>query len=144
MPEYQRRQIAQNKRFDLLLPYKRERLYREQLSEIGNSAVMLFRPAMTRDVDEAGLWPGARAIWSQWDGYLKDGAGAKLKASLQERGVPLENVHTSGHASITDLKRLAAVVSPSALVPIHTFEGDRFPEYFDNVVRRKDGEWWDV
>ena len=144
VPEYQRRQIAQNKRFDLLLPYKRERLYREQLSEIGNSAVMLFRPAMTRDVDEAGLWPGARAIWSQWDGYLKDGAGAKLKASLQERGVPLENVHTSGHASITDLKRLAAVVSPSALVPIHTFESDRFPEYFDNVVRRKDGEWWDV
>jgi ribonuclease J len=144
VPEYQRRQIVKNKLFDLLAPYKAARIYREHLSEIGERAVMLFRPAMMPDIDGANLWPGARAIWSQWDGYLRDGPGAKLKADLEERKVPFESIHTSGHASIADLKRLAVAVAPSALVPIHTFEGDRFPEYFENVVRRQDGEWWEV
>lgn len=144
VPEYQRRHVARNKLFDLLRPYKDARIFREELAGNGNDAVMLFRPAMLRDVDEAGLWRGARAIWSQWSGYLADGPGAKLKADLAARNVPLEVIHTSGHASIADLKRLAEAVAPRALVPVHTFEGDRFPEYFENVVRRNDGEWWEV
>jgi ribonuclease J len=105
---------------------------------------MLFRPAMTRDLELGNLWKDARAIWSQWDGYLKGGAGAKLKADLLERGIRLEVIHTSGHASIADLKRLAGALNPGRLVPIHTFQASRFSEYFANVTRRADGEWWEV
>lgn len=144
IPEYQRRQIARNERFDLLEPYKSVRVYPEQLEMLASRAVMLFRPAMMFDADRAGLWEGARAIWSQWDGYLKEGAGAKLRADLADRGIPLEAIHTSGHASIRDLQRLASAVSPRALVPIHTFQANSYPEFFANVVRRKDGEWWPV
>ena len=46
--------------------------------------------------------------------------------------------------SIADLQRLAAAVHPKALVPIHTFEPERFPELFENVVLRQDGDWWEV
>jgi len=144
VPEYQRRQIARSKLFELLAPYKAARVYREHISDIAAKAVMLFRPAMLPDIDAAGLWEGARAIWSQWAGYLADGAGAKLKAELAERGVPFEIIHTSGHASIPDLKRLAAAINPAALVPIHTFEADRYAALFSNVVRRNDGEWWAI
>ena len=144
VPEYQRRQIKQNKLFDLLEPYKSARVYREHISETGDRSVMLFRRPMLPDIDRADLWTGARAIWSQWDGYLKDGSGADLKRAFEARNVPIEHVHTSGHASIKDLKRLAAAVAAKSLVPIHTFEGDRFSQLFDNVTRRKDGEWWEV
>jgi ribonuclease J len=144
VPEYQRRQIAKSQRFDLLEPYKAARIYREHLAEIGDKAVMLFRPAMARDVEAADLWQNARAIWSQWDGYLKDGPGAKFKADLDAREVSLDHIHTSGHASIADLKRFAGALNPRRLIPIHTFEGDSFANYFDNVTRRRDGEWWDV
>jgi ribonuclease J len=144
VPEYQRRQIKRTERFDLLEPYKEARIYREHMTEIGDRAVMLFRPAMMRDVKAANLWPKARAVWSQWEGYLKDGPGAKLKSDLAGLGVPFEAIHTSGHASIGDLKRLATAIDASRLVPIHTFEGDRFQSYFRNVTRRQDGEWWDV
>jgi ribonuclease J len=144
VPEYQRRQIARSKRFDLLEPYKAARIYREHITEVADRTVMLFRPAMARDVEAANLWGNARAIWSQWDGYLKEGPGAKLKADLAARGVPLEIIHTSGHASIFDLKRFAEAIQPDRLIPIHTFEGDSFSKYFGNVTRRSDGEWWNV
>lgn len=144
VPEYQRRQIAKSQRFDLLQPYKASRIYREHIAEIGSRAVMLFRPAMMRDVDEAGLWINARAIWSQWAGYLERDAGARLKAELAARNVEIENIHTSGHASIKDLKRLAAALMPKSLVPIHTFQGDRFAEFFCNVTRHGDRQWWKV
>ena len=98
VPEYQRRQIARSKRFDLLEPYKSARIYREHITEVADRTVMLFRPAMGRDVEAANLWGNARAIWSQWDGYLEEGPGAKVKADLATRGIPLEVIHTSGHA----------------------------------------------
>jgi ribonuclease J len=144
VPEYQRRQIARSKRFDLLAPYKSARIYREHITEVADRTVMLFRPAMVRDVEAANLWNNARAIWSQWDGYLKDGPGAKLKADLTARGIPLNVIHTSGHASIPDLKRFSKSINPSRLIPIHTFDGDSFSKYFSNVTRRNDGEWWNV
>lgn len=144
IPEYQRRHIAKNKLFNLLGQYKAMRIYRERLAEIGDKAVMLFRKAMMRDVDEAGLWKNGRVIWSQWDGYLKDEDGAKLKAELSDRNVGMDIIHTSGHASIGDLKRLANAIAPKAIVPIHTFEGDKFANYFQNVTRRMDGDWWRV
>ena len=83
-------------------------------------------------------------IWSQWEGYLAEGSGANLKADCKVRAIPFETIHTSGHASIADLKRLAVAVCPRALVPIHTFEAERFPELFENVVLHQDGERWEV
>jgi ribonuclease J len=107
---------------------------------------MLFRPAMLPDIDMVpGAWNGARMIWSQWDGYLPSPANQAFLLRLAERGVPLEVIHTSGHASIVDLKRLAEALAPDVLVPVHTFEGDRYPDLFGaNACRRADGEWWEV
>jgi len=146
VPQYQRRHVARTKRFDLLEPYKAHRIYPEGLAALAPRAAMLFRPAMLPDVDALGTaWAGGRVIWSQWDGYLQAGPGAALKAELATRSVPLEVIHTSGHASIADLQRLAAAVAPDRLVPVHTFEGDRFGGLFGaNVARRADGEWWEV
>ncbi|MGO9232573.1 MAG: MBL fold metallo-hydrolase RNA specificity domain-containing protein [Methylocella sp.] len=63
---------------------------------------------------------------------------------MAERSVELEVFHTSGHASISDLKGLSKAINPAVLVPIHTFAGDQFSKYFSNVARRSDGEWWEV
>jgi ribonuclease J len=96
---------------------------------------------MFSELDRAKALTGAIVIWSQWEGYLKEGPGAQLEADCKARGIPFEVIHTSGHASIADLKHLAAAASPNALVPIHTFAAERFPELFANVILRQDGEW---
>ena len=93
----------------------------------------------------SGAWNGARMIWSQWDGYLSSDTNRPFQVKLTERGVTLEVIHTSGHASIVDLKRLAVAMAPDVLIPVHTFEGERYRELFGtNVIRRIDGEWREV
>ena len=81
------------------------------------------------------------AIWSQWDGYLRQERGLALVRELGALNIPLEHAHTSGHASIKDLKRLASAVAPKMLVPIHTYAPTAFLDHFDAVSLKSDGEW---
>lgn len=143
-PWHQRVKVKKAERFDLIERHKSGRLYPEDLAAHPERYVLLFRGSLLGDLVKAGCLSGAHAIWSQWAGYLKDEKTAALLAILKAHGVGFEVIHTSGHASIPDLKRLAAAISPRALVPIHTFEADRFPSLFENVVVRHDGEWWEV
>lgn len=143
-PWHQRVKVKKAERFDLIERHKSGRLYPEDLAAHPERYVLLFRASLLDDLVKAGCLSGAHAIWSQWAGYLKDEKTAALLAMLKAHGVGFEVIHTSGHASIPDLKRLAAAISPRALVPIHTFEADRFPSLFENVVVRHDGEWWEV
>lgn len=145
VPHYQRVRIKQTGRFDLLEPHRANRIFPEQLAALAPSATLLFRPAMLRDLDRAGCLSGAHAVWSQWDGYLRQERGLALLEQLTERGIPLGHAHTSGHASLADLQRLAAAIAPKMLVPIHTFEAQRFPEHFGPAVALKaDGQWWEL
>jgi len=140
----QRQQLVKKNIAPLVDSYRAFRLWPEQLAELAPQSVMLFRGWMMRDLDRANALAGARVIWSQWDGYLTDGAGAMLKMDCEARGIPFESIHTSGHASPADLKRLAAAVAPKRLIPIHTFERERFPRLFDNVSLIDDREWIEI
>jgi ribonuclease J len=144
IPQAQRGHLVRRNIASIVDSYRGFRLWPEQFVEHAPHSVMLFRGWMLKDLERAGALGGARVIWSQWDGYLKEGSGAQLKADCEARGIPFEIIHTSGHASIADLQRLAAAVRPKELVPIHTFEPERFPELFENVILRQDGEWWEV
>jgi len=77
-------------------------------------------------------------IYSMWDGYLGD--DEKLRLFWEENKVPIIHVHTSGHAHIADLKKFAEALSPKSIIPIHTFEADKFPGLFQNVKLLIDGE----
>lgn len=145
VPHYQRVRIKQTERFDLLEPHKTNRIFAEDLKALAPKAAFLFRPAMLSDLDRAECLEGAVAIWSQWDGYLKQEKGMQVSEALNAHGIRLEHAHTSGHASIADLKRLAAALAPRMLVPIHTFEPHRFPDHFGTIAQQKnDGEWWEI
>jgi hypothetical protein len=59
--------------------YRGFRVWPEQLAEQAPRSVTLFRGWMLKDIERAGAIAGARVFWSQWDGYLHDGAGKTLK-----------------------------------------------------------------
>ncbi|UWZ85121.1 MBL fold metallo-hydrolase [Occallatibacter riparius] len=84
-------------------------------------------------------------IYSQWLGYL-DGNHAsyygcdKIASYRSDPAVNFVYAHTSGHATVEDLKKLAEAFHPRVLVPIHTEHGQEYSQVFANVVNLNDGQ----
>jgi len=77
-------------------------------------------------------------IWSLWNGYL---TGEDILSKLcAELALTIEQIHTSGHASIKDLKHLANAINPQFLIPIHTFRPYDYEQFGIPVRILEDGE----
>lgn len=144
VPESQRRLIKKNSWFDLLDRHKHNRIFKEALHQDPSKYVVLFRPLLMPDLDRAACLDGASFVYSQWQGYLEKGSYTKMEEWLNNHGIAMNHIHTSGHASPVDLKRYAAALAPKALTPIHSFAPEKFDGLFANVVYRDDGEWWEA
>ena len=84
-------------------------------------------------------------IYSQWLGYL-DGAHTdyfgsdRISAFRSDPEINFIYAHSSGHAVLKDLQKLAAALMPKMLVPIHTEDAEGFRSNFENVMTLMDGE----
>jgi ribonuclease J len=129
----------------------RKRLYchrvkREELHATPESFLYFGKMSSFRLIDEfKNAAAPVNVIYSQWLGYL-DGNHAdyfgsdKISACRSDPAVNFLYAHTSGHAPIDDLQRLASALKPRKLVPIHTEHGEEFSQTFANVVTLNDGE----
>ena len=144
IPEWQRRHIKRNELFNLLDRHKSKRIFPEALAPEASLSVMLFRPSFIRDLDQANCLTDAAMIYSLWNGYLKTERFLPFITWLENTKIPMTEIHTSGHASIKDLRRFAEAISPRRIIPIHTFERNKFPELFSSVEVKDDGQWWTV
>ncbi|MEK6251315.1 MAG: MBL fold metallo-hydrolase [Actinomycetota bacterium] len=144
VPLSQRIKVKRAKAFERVNALRGSRLFPEQLAERRKRLVMTFRGSMAGDLERADCLAGASAVWSMWPGYLEDASSDGLKAFLKRHGIPLSIIHVSGHATVADLKRLAAAISADRVVPIHTDAPEEFPSLFANVEAHANGEWWAV
>jgi ribonuclease J len=129
----------------------RKRLYRHRVKwqeMTANPAAFLYFGKMSsfRKIDafKKGAGP-VNVIYSQWQGYLdgnhSDYFGSdRIAAYREDPEVNFVYVHTSGHAPLKDLQRLASALKPKTLVPIHTEFAREFSSSFDNVMTLQDGE----
>jgi ribonuclease J len=144
VPHRQRVRVKKLEAFEMLHAHDRNRVYPEALAALAPKAMFLFRHSLAEDFERAECLGGARLVWSQWEGYRRHPSFAPFFDWQARMGIPMESLHTSGHASIADLQRLAKAIKPKRLVPIHSFEPGRYAEFFPNVECRKDGERWSL
>jgi ribonuclease J len=112
-----------------------------KIKDLEKESVMLVRPNYLFELKHYLGLDGATWIYSMWSGYLNQGESLKkLKAHLETRGVRFIELHTSGHAALRDLKKLAQATRPKTVIPIHTFHPERFKDIFPNVRLVEDGE----
>jgi ribonuclease J len=104
--------------------------------------VAMIRPSLMRDYQPAGVSPTPADAWSwsMWRGYLKEKDGASLKTWFDEGGAQVRHIHTSGHASPSDLRLFANSLKPECLVPIHGLAWDDDQLGFPPIKRLGDGE----
>ncbi|MDP8289788.1 MAG: MBL fold metallo-hydrolase RNA specificity domain-containing protein, partial [Candidatus Susulua stagnicola] len=134
--------IAENVSKEVLYRYKKSKIELSEINEKKDKILMLARdnrlfPIIVDKIDNTS---GAKFIYSMWEGYLTD----RFKDYCGEQGIDIEQVHTSGHAIVDDLKAFANAMNPKVLIPIHTFEGNQYPEMFENVTVLKDGELFEL
>jgi ribonuclease J len=123
---------------------KHRQSWKKTLSEISDhipNSIFLIRPPFRKEVQRHSDLTGSIWIYSMWLGYLKRSEPLrKLQQWADENGIPFEFLHTSGHAKLSDLKKLADAISPEMLIPIHSFHTDRFSQHFRNVRLIQDNE----
>lgn len=143
LPRRQKLGIVRNQKFDLVEPFRRRRIYPNELHRRRRHLVMTFRSSMTEELEAANCLDGAKLIYSMWPGYL-DRSSPDLRDWCENHGMEFEIIHTSGHADITDLARMVHAIRPRRLIPIHTIAPDQYSQFGGNVVVLQDGEWVDV
>lgn len=126
----------------LLYHYNTRKIDIFEINRKKNKILMLTRdnsifPVLVKSIK--GI-EGAKIIYSMWEGYLTE----EFKDFCNKKGLQIEMVHTSGHAQLEDLKSFASALNPKKLIPIHTFERDRYSKLFRNVQLLEDGEALDL
>lgn len=144
VPQNQRVRVKRVGEFDRVNAIKPWRVFPEELAPLRARTVMLFRSSMIRDLERADCLEGAKLIWSLWHGYLDDHSSDPVHAFLERHGIPLIEHHSSGHASVADLRRFVDALNPGRVVPIHTQAPEKFAALFPRVDAQRDGAWWEV
>jgi ribonuclease J len=144
VPQRQRvlvKESAEFERIDLIRP---SRIFLDEVAASPSDFVALIQGSTLPKLARAGCLAGGAGIWSLWSGYLAQPSGRRVKRELEALGIPLVQLHASGHARISDLQALADALQPARIVPMHSAAPERFPAFFTRVERHADGEWWSI
>jgi ribonuclease J len=113
-----------------------------KLAETPSNWVAMVRPSLIRDYVPKGVVPNVDDAWcwSMWRGYLKNEDGALVQKWFDDGGSRTAHIHTSGHASPSDLRAFAQAMNAKQLVPIHGVAWDGDTAGFSSIRRLADGE----
>jgi ribonuclease J len=139
IPDYQRQMIKKYRAFDRINWVRNHRIFPNDLKSMKN-IVIIFRERMAAELEKSDCLKGAGLLWSMWDGYLQKKPFWNEFAS--RHSMEIHHAHCSGHATITDIKRLVRAVNPRVIVPMHTQAPYKFKNMFSNVQVHEDREWW--
>lgn len=142
LPQSQKSRIVREKAFHISNRYYPRRIYPEHLADAASNSVMIFRPSMLPDLLRADCLGGASLTSSVWSGYLQREKDRLVQ--MRHMGIEHHHVHTSGHATVDELRRFIAAFPNSRIVPIHLEDRDGFCELSGRVELRNDHEWWEV
>jgi len=123
----------------LLYRYKKAKIEVPEIRDASQKMVILSKdnPYFRILASKLGAEGRAKSIYSMWHGYLER---SNLTEFLKSRGIELLEIHTSGHAYVQDLRRLAEALNPRMLIPIHTFYPERYLDIWSNTIQLEDGQ----
>ena len=127
---------------DLLYKYNKAKIKMPEIDREKKRILMLARDnsVFPKILGKIKGLAGAKILYSMWEGYLTD----EFRKYCSTKKLDIERVHTSGHATIDDLKTFAQAVKPRILIPIHTFFAHKYRDLYDHVRILDDGEIFDI
>lgn len=124
-----------------------ERQYEELQSfgdaRIGKSQIaksnflMCVRPSMRNYIsklNELCSFENGVLFYGMWKGYLENDDMRQFISFMEEKGVKLHILHTSGHADENTIEQLIYKTSPRKIIPVHTENPQWFSRYEPQIV----------
>ena len=140
-PYFLCKRLANENNENLLYKFRCYKITKEEVSLNKNNIVLLVRPSMKFDLEHISNIDGGNLIYSLWEGYLQKENTKKFIDYLSNKQFKVHKIHTSGHADIETLNQMVNAIKPKNIVPIHTFRGHEYKQYFNYpVLELKDGE----
>ena len=69
---------------------------------------------------------GCTMFYSMWEGYKKQENIKEFLKFMEEKGVKIISLHTSGHADEKDFDKLIKKIEPKIIIPVHTENSEWF------------------
>lgn len=115
---------------DILENYPKNKIWKNKIAK--SNFLMCVRTSMKKYLEnypKEFSFEGCTMFYSMWEGYKKQEDMKEFLKFMEEKGVKIISLHTSGHADEKDFDKLIKKVEPEIIVPVHTENFEWFKRY---------------
>ena len=119
----------------ILSKYHSQIIEAEEISKSQGSLILVYSYYDMNEMEDISPQAGSVFILSQSEPFNEEMEldYQKLLNWLEHYGIPLYNVHASGHAAPFQLKETIEKISPEKVIPIHTVSPQLFKKFISDL-----------
>ena len=136
--------LTNQNKYKILENYPKNKIGRKGI--VNSNFMMCIRSSMKQYLEkypEEFSFEGCTLFYSMWEGYKKEKNTKEFLEFMEEKGVKIISLHTSGHADEKDFDKLIKKVEPKIIIPVHTENSEWFKRYKNcevicdkNIIKR--------
>ncbi|WP_314294760.1 MBL fold metallo-hydrolase [Fusobacterium periodonticum] len=122
--------LTNQNKYKILENYQKNKIGRKGI--VNSNFMMCVRNSMKQYLEnypEGFSFEGCTMFYSMWEGYKKQENIKEFLEFMEEKGVKIISLHTSGHADEKDFDKLIKKVEPKIIIPVHTENSEWFKRY---------------
>ena len=122
--------LTNQNKYKILENYQKNKIGRKGI--VNSNFMMCIRSSMKQYLEkypEEFSFEGCTLFYSMWEGYKKEKNTKEFLEFMEEKGVKIISLHTSGHADEKDFDKLIKKVKPKIIIPVHTENSEWFKRY---------------
>ena len=122
--------LTNQNKYKILENYPKNKIGRKGI--VNSNFMMCIRSSMKQYLENRSKefsFEGCVLFYSMWEGYKKQENMKEFLKFMEEKGVKIISLHTSGHADEKDFYKLIKKVKPKIIAPVHTENSEWFKRY---------------
>ena len=121
-----------DKEYNALQQFSNAKIGRDTIAK--KSFLMTVRPSMIGYLEKLSnlvSFSGGTLFYALWKGYQEQPYVRRLLDFMENKGVKIHTLHTSGHADSQTIDELISAISPKTIIPVHTENAGYFEKFSD-------------
>ena len=122
--------LTNQDKYEILENYPQNKIGKREIAS--KNFMMCVRTSMKKYLEDRSKefsFEGCVLFYSMWEGYKKQENMKEFLKFMEEKGVKIISLHTSGHADKKDFDNLIKKVEPKIIIPVHTENSEWFKRY---------------